>query len=352
MKSKIKFNSQNFKQKFKIFVILFIIIASVYVLYFNDKIFVQTMIQNSLNNEIDNNNNNKSKIVENFDVSKYVDICKNRKTRFYDFREFEVRKQLDVTNIDSSNNCEQLCDTTPNCQFFAMMDNSAGDVIENKCFLYTKQLDASNIDRSTMKINVNCNSTLLPPLDYTYNGFGYVNKKYFENNKVKFSYIDAYLDKANQFVSGIKDANTRINQSSTYPDLAINNNNKLSFIGSWINDFANLIGYDKDKLSTLNNSTNMFTEDIEADTKNIGLKELVNITKERPLLESKLADIKNSGYVDNLFYIILAFIMVITIILLIIYRLNDNIIISDRFMIIYFIVIVSIFMFIRFMLNK
>ena len=350
MKSKIKFNTQNFKQKFKIFTILFIIVACVYLLYFNDKIFVQTIIQDSLNNDIDN----KSKNVENFDVSNYVDICKNRKTRFYDYRKFELREQLPVTVIDGNNNCENVCNTTPNCQFFAMKENSEGVVEENKCYLYTKQLDSSNIDTSTMKINVNCNSTILPVSSSStniYNGFGYVNKKYFENNKSKFSYIDAYLDKANEFVSGIKDADMKISQSSS-ADLARNNNDKLTFMGSWISEFANLIGYDKNNLATLNNSTNMFTENIEEDTKNIRLKELVNISKERPLLESKLTDIKNSGFVDNLFYTILAFIMVITIILLVLYRLNDNIIITDRFMIFYFIIIVSIFMFIRFMLNK
>jgi hypothetical protein len=104
-------------------------------------------------------------------------------------------------------------------------------------------------------------------------------------------------------------------------------------------------------LTTLSNTTDIFNQSIFDDEKNNALKKLAAISKETPELDNKIVDVKSSGYVNNLFYTILAFIMVITIILLLIYKLNDNIIITDRFMIFYFIIIVIIFMFIRFMLK-
>ena len=182
MKSKIKFknfNNQNFKHKFKIFVLVFIVLSSVYFLYFNDKIFVQSIIQKSLHNE-GNEETTKSNSVENFNVSKYVDVCKNRKTQFYDFRMGSTLSNLSPWVIGTSNNCENLCDTTPNCQFFTMKENAAGVLENNKCHLYIKALDASNIDRSNMNVKVNCNSTIIPLANSTarYNGFGYINKNY------------------------------------------------------------------------------------------------------------------------------------------------------------------------------
>jgi len=346
MKSKNKFNNQNIKHKFKFFVIFFIIVSSVYLLYFNDKIFVESIIKNSLNSEIDN----KSNIIENFDVSKYVDVCKNRRTRFYNHQPSPLTEKI----ITTGSNCEYECDNTANCQFFTRIDNADGVIDESKCYLYISPLDSTtNLDTNTnMSTKINCNSTILPGVDYAYNGTGYINKKYFENNKSKFGYIDAYFDSANQLVSELKAANININESRSAQQINDAGIAKSNLVNNWIDRFAALLGYNRANLVTENSRTSMFTEDITGDENYKKLRKLGDITKETPLLESKLADSKNSGYVDNLFYTILAFIMIITIILLILYRLNDNVIISDRFMIIYFIVIVSIFLFIRFMLNK
>ena len=349
MKSKIKFNTQYFKKNFKILVIVFIILVSVYLLYFNDKILVQAIIQNSLNNEDITNSNS----IENFDVSRYEDICKNRKTRFYDFNK-GTSSGFNIAIIDASNNCESICDNNPNCQFFIMKDNSIADV--SKCFLYNKVLDSSNIDTSTMNIKVNCNSVILPSSSNIYNGYGYINKNYFEYNKNKFRYIDTYLDKANELVSTIKsnrsNINAIVNQQGAHSQLVANANTYTGAIGSWISSFGNLIGISSENLTTLNNITNLFRDTIFDDEKNNKLKDLVALSKETPELDNKLGDVKKSGYVDSLFYTILAFIMIITIILLVLYRLNDNIIISDRFMIYYFIFIVILFMFVRLILNK
>ena len=351
MKRKIKINNKNFKYKFKIFVLACIIVSAVYFLYFNDKILVQSIVQNSLHNEGS---------TENFDVHKYVDICKTRKTRFYDFTSNEA--PLSVNTIDASNNCENLCDTTRDCQFFTMKESDdalPGLGNTKTCYLYSSPLNSRNIDTNNMNIKVNCNSTILPTnISNDYNGFGYVNKKYFEHNKNKFTYKDAYLDEANNLITTIKANRSNLNalrrqngETENHAELTSNAEHYMSSMGYWITSFGELIGFDTNKLTTLNNSTDLFNEDILEDDKNKALKNLAAIANETPELENKLSDAKNRGYSNNLFYTILGFIMIITIILLILYKLNTNII-SDRFMIVYFIVIVIIFMFIRFMLNK
>jgi len=359
MKSKIKFNNPNFKHKFKIFVIVFIVLASVYFLYFNDKILLQSTIQNSLHNKDKDKSKEetaKSNSIENFDVSKYVDVCKNRKTHFYDFKMGSTPSYLEGRIMGGDNNCEKLCDNTPNCQFFTMEENSNGELNNDVCFLYIKPLDISNIDRSNMNVNVNCNSTIIPESADSYYGFGFINKKYFEHNKNKFSYKDAYLDKANELIPTLK-AN-RINldaieasTSGNHSQLTANAQNDTNTLGYWITTFGNLIGVNTNNLTTINDETDMFNDAIIEDQNNKDLKHLAAISKETPELDNKMVDVKNSGYVNKLFYTILAFIMVITIILLLLYKLNANAIISDRFMIIYFIVIVILFMFIRFMLK-
>lgn len=353
MKSKIRFNNLNIKSLLKKGLILFIVITCVYLLYLNDLILVQSIIQNSLSIKPDT-------IVETFNVNKYVDICKSRETRFYDFRSGPLTAassaSLYYEAIDGSNNCENLCDTVPNCQAFMMRENSAGVLDISKCYMYIAVLDSSNIDRSSTSIKVNCNSKMLPASSYTYNGSGYINKKYFENNKSKFSYIDIYLDKANELVSTLRDTKTNLNsilsQTSGHGQLISNLENNNNNIGAWLTSFGNLIGVNPSTLFSINNSYNPFTDDVETDPTNIALNKLYAISKDTPELSEKIVDIERDRYVDNLFYTILAFIMVITIILLVLYRLNDNVIISDRFMIFYFIVIVTIFTFIRFMLNK
>lgn len=353
MKSKIKFNNQNIKQIIKIVSVMFIFVSCIYLLYFNDKIFVEHIIQSHLNNNNDNEDNNKPNIRENFDVNNYVDVCRNRKTRFYNF---QSSSPLNFVTIDSSNNCENVCDTTPNCQAYVMRETSTGAVDTSKCYLYTAILDASNIDRSNMSVKINCNSTILPSNSYTYNGFGYVNKNYFKNNKSKLGYIDAYLDKGNDLIDIIKSMNTNLEAIRTQPtygmQLIRNFEANTYNIDSWLTSFANLIDISKNSLFTLNTSTDLFNDNIEYDPKQKVLKNLHTISKDTPALENKLLDIEKSGYADKLFYTILAFIMVITIIILIIYRLNNNIIIDDKFMIIYFIVIVSIFALIQFILNN
>ena len=364
MKRKIKFNNQNFKHKFKIFVLVFILLACIFFLYFNDKILVQSIIQKSLHKEgtgTDKEETAKSNSIENFNVSKYVDVCKNRKTQFYDFRMGSTISTLPLSVITTNNNCENLCDTTPNCQFFTMKENAAGVVENNKCYLYIKALDISNIDRSNMKINVNCNSTIIPLSNSTnsYNGFGYINTNYFEHNKNKFQYKDAYLDKANELIPTLKANSTNLDAlavsttgNQSHSQLTANAQNYTTIMGNWISAFGDLIGFDTTKLTTLNDSTDMFNDAIVTDQNNKDLKHLAAISKETPELDNKLVDVKSSGYVNNLFYTILAFIMIITIILLVLYKFNDNAIISDKFMMIYLIVIVILFMFIRFILNK
>ena len=336
-------NNINKNKSIKFILITTLIAISVYLLYFNDKIFVQDAIVNSLNEEKDD----KESIIENFNVAKYVDICKNRKTNFYNV---SLPSGITLNTIETSN-CELKCDEE-DCDAFIMQD-----IIESKnqkCITYKGNIDSSGIDQNDISINVNCNSKILPQDKYgKYIGYGYINKKYFENNKKdKFKYADPYLEESNKFIDILKTMNSKYddlkNADSNYNEKVDAINDEASNIGTWIANFANSIGFDGSKLFTVNN--NDFTDlnyDITKDPKQIALKNIYNASQKTQTLEYKEKDINKTGISNYLFYIILAFVMVITIILLILYKLNNNII-SNGFMTIYFIIIVSIFAFIQY----
>lgn len=336
-------NNINKNKSIKFILITTLIALSVYLLYFNDKIFVQDAIVNSLNEET----NDKESIIENFNVAKYVDICKNRKTNFYNV---SLPTGITLNTIETSN-CELKCDEE-DCDAFIMQD-----IIESenqKCITYKGNVDSSGIDQNDISINVNCNSTILPEDKYgTYIGYGYINKKYFENNKKdKFKYADAYLEESNKFINILKTMNSKYddlkNADSNYREKTDAINDEASNIGAWIANFATSIGFDSSKLFTVNNNNFMdLNYDITKDPKQIALKDIYNASQRSRTLEYKEKDINKSGISNYLFYIILAFVMVITIILLILYKLNNNII-SNGFMTIYFIIIVSIFAFIQY----
>ena len=325
-KSKSKLSKLSNNKFIKIMLITLVIGLSIYLLYFNDKIFIQD--PTSLN------------VVENFDVAKYVDICKTRKTNFYNFDSpnTEFFHEYDLSN------CELKCDET-NCHAFIMRDIS-------KCFTYKGTLDSSGIDRNNVSVEVNCESTILPRDQGTYNGYGYINKKYFEDNKSKFTYKDVYLEESNKFIDKLKTMNSKYddlyNGRNNYTQKVNAINAEGTSMGSWIANFGNLIGFDSANLFTINNN-DLFdlNYNVDEDPKQIKLKEVYNASQKIATLEYKENDINKRGLSKHLFYIILAFIMVITIILLVLYKFSNNVI-SDGFMIFYFIVIVTLFAFIQY----
>jgi hypothetical protein len=339
MKDRINFNDRNKK----IIIIILIFGICIYLLYFNDRILIQDILQKSLSN-------NESNITENFNIQKYTDICKNRKTHFYNISPANVL----TTVTSATNNCEGACDADTTCQAFFIKDPLPGDVNQTPtCKLYKgANLNAQGIDTRTMDISVNCNSNILPTSTVvgggpTYVGYGFINNNYFKKNKGKFKYIDTGLNSSNQIKTNLQAMRTALNNSTnqTIPD-ATRVASRVS-----INDYASSQGITTSNLTWYNISNNFLTDTTSDSTQNTELVKHAKTVAETTSLDNKLKDSDKSGFTNHFFYIILAFIIVFTIILLILYKLNNNAIINDRFMIFYFIVIVCIFTFIHFILN-
>jgi len=344
MKDRINFNDRNKK----IIIIILIFGICIYLLYFNDRILIQDILQKSLSN-------NESNITENFNIQKYTDICKNRKTHFYNISPANTL----FTVAPATNNCEGACDAATNCQAFFMDDSAITTTNPNPtCKLYKGAiLNAQGIDTTTMDISVNCNSNILPTSTVvgggpTYVGYGFINNNYFKKNKGKFKYIDTGLNSSNQIKTNLQAMRDALNnsQNKTIPDSTIPHATSAASTES-IRDYALSQGITTSNLTWYNINHDFLTDITSESPQNIELEKHAKTVAETTSLDNKLKDSDKSGFTNHFFYIILAFIIVFTIILLILYKVNNNAIINDRFMIFYFIVIVCIFTFIHFILN-
>ena len=351
MKRGIYFDDQNKKK----FIIILIFGLCIYLLYFNDRILIQDIIQKSLSN-------NESNITENFNIQKYTDICKNRKTNFYNFRSTtnsvpSVQNLLEdqsTATVKTIDDCEQACDNTPNCYAFFMDDTTPPPV----CSLYKGNLRDDGKDNNIMDISVNCDTgrELKDELGRipTYVGYGFINNKYYKDNKDNFKYIDTGLIASGKLIGYLKNMRSELDKPAPErTQTAINTAG--GHIRTWITDYKAMTGITEDNWgdSGTGGTINFFDQRFISTNHpaNTQLIDLHKYTQETRNLDNKLKDSDKSGSTNQIFYIILAFVMVFTIILLVLYKFNNNAIINDRFMIFYFIVIVCIFSFIHFILN-
>ena len=340
-------------------IITLILGFSIYILYFNTKIFVETKIVNSLNEQDNINHNSEDYLVENFDVGKYVDVCKNRNTQFYSLGSRALEKSS-ATNIDE---CEKLCDTT-NCHAFTFKDN--------KCFNYTGILNpTTNIDTrnaTTNPIKINCNTKILAADKYNagvYNGVGFLNKNYFQYNKSDISYIDPYLEETTNILGDLYSIENKRNQirnldplSSSYDasyhalSLATINQDKALFrkfdtLNQDLFDIPadssrNVLYTDMYNNSTIANTIlaprprdAAFIEDITK--KN-------NMVKKSDTLDGTMEARSEKFAVNNIHYLILALIMIVTIIMLILYKSSNFI--NEQILIVYIISVTFLVLFI------
>ena len=334
MKSKSNLSNNKF---IKISIITLVLGLSIYLLYFNDKIFIQD--PNSLN-----------VVVENFNVEKYVDICKNRKTNFYNFSSTNTT----LFNKHDSSNCELICDQN-NCHAFIMNDTT-----RNKCLIYKGNLDSSGIDRNHVSVDVNCESKILPVHKGTYNGYGFINKKYFEDNKSKFKYKDAYLEDASSILYDLKKIKEEreklksfIINAQTLPTYNRLRNTLNSYYTGLLDKINNINN------SNFNNSKNiLFTDFLNKDSNNVLIPEERNMAflndvnnKDKTNvisynLDSKIDSVEKKYTTKYIQYLLLAFIMVITIILLILYKFSNDII-NEKVLILYTIFITFTLLFLH-----
>ena len=341
-------------------IIILILGFSIYLLYFNDKIYVQDSITNSLtennntnsSNDVTCENSDQDNFVENFNTNKYLDICKYRNTRFYNLTTSNLStSNLSTSNFDFSNNgqkslseCENRCDIC-SCDVYTLSGQS--------CYTYTRKTNPLSLP-----IKINCDSFVMPS-SYgagSYNGIGYVNKNYFRTyNKTDISYIDPFLTESIDVLDRLYKIDTSRNvirnlvtDTITSTDLSTNYHaNATKLLAEEKNLFRR---FDTTINSLFDNSRNIIYTDMynQSDISNTILvpkardspfvtdlyKKYNEVTKSFNL--DSILDVKSENFeANNIRYLILAFIMVITIIILILYKSSN--LINEKILIAYII---------------
>ena len=301
-------------------------------------------------------------IIENFDIEKYVDLCKNRKTNFYDLTPSKLTNARDVS---SNSDCELACDDAQ-CDIFLLQDIS--NSTRKKCSLYK---DPNLNALYDISLTLNCESNILPPNDYgVYNGYGFVNKNYFEDKKSGFQYIDRYLEETELIIDDLSYIGY-LNKKANSLDLTnINSKNVSDYIlYDYIQDqkidvyntILNSINNVNSRL--FNNSKNILFTDLFnhslshseisnnvliAKTRDLSFIELINnsgtINANSELLKNRQNTLLTNSNSLNSIYLILFIIMVLTLILLILYNTN---IIGEFVLLSYFVFIIILILFIN-----
>lgn len=361
-----KTSTKNIQLKF--IILLLLILIPICILYFNlgEKIFFS----------LKNTNSN----IDNFTNNNYINLCKNKTTYFYDFPADTTQNYLTISGSSESKiACENKCNDT-NCQIYIHDSNN------KNCYLYDfNNTSNKNIIPSAIDFNINCNDQYLPSTEYsTISGEGKINRYLYEfsNNKVRFNHIDFMLNKANKIINQFNYIKKmRLNYkdstaSNEIVDTIFNNYNdlhgNLNNLRGYLNlspDHTNLIygddisgyftgyPYIKNKYDDgtsygpyFSNKSNL--REISYAPNNTNTEELYlnydihKNSKNSNELQSKLEDNKIETKRNIMLYTILAIIMIISVIILLLYKFIPNII-PDYVIICYFIGILLLLYFIN-----
>ena len=336
-------DNANIKKILYTFFIIIIIALNIYLIgffYYYSKLFVY-------------NKNTDTSIIENFDVEKYVDICKNRKTHFYDIKPSKLSQSSIVL---SKSDCELACDRD-NCEIFLLKDLSNS----KQCTLFN---DIS--DSYELSLTLNCESNILPSNDYgVYNGYGFVNKNYFRDNNEGFKYIDRYLEETEYIIDDLSYISYLHKKASNLDLTNINSQNFYDYLEEQkINAYYNILNtINKVNIRIFGNSKNILFTDLLNHSlshneisnnilltppRDLSFINLINSSvttnKNSELLANKQSTLFTNNNSINAIYLTLFIIMVLTLFLLVLYNAD---IISEVLLFSYFIFIILLIVFIN-----
>ena len=251
--------------------------------------------------------------------------------------------------------CEKECSDNSSCNIFTFKNNA--------CSTYNGVLNSSNIDTrnpTTNPINISCSSKIFPT-NYNYgahNGIGYIKKNYYINNKNNLNYIDPYLTESVNVLGNLYSIDNSRNILMTRPSNASTIRDKVrdetKNLFTKFNDLNRDI-FDIDSDNSRNvlytdmfNSTPEIRNSILAPVPRdisfiIALDNSFNIANKSVNLERILDADSKKFLSNNLRYLILTFIMAITVIILILYKSSN--LINEKILIIYIIVITFLVLF-------
>ena len=305
---------KNFKN---IIIISILLIVPILILYFNVNLF--NILSSSVKENFENN---------------YINICKNKPTQFYDITSGKIETY--TLDKDQVNNCKYKCSEDISCDLY---------IINN-------ELDDNTIDCTTYNIgdsfdaSINCSNNKLPTNIYSlfnsYNGEGYIKKNVYNENKEKFKYIDYELDKTNLIIDKYNDITTELSDLKTNPTSDRNYLIELyNDVNLEINDLAEHLNLSKNMIYS-NFVPNEFSADINKNYKlgnnNLDYNDMISrvndLNSENKFSNAKKNITKNSLQYKFSLYLALVIILIISSIILVLYKVSDNI--SGMFFIGYF----------------
>ena len=347
-------NKNNISQIFKIITIILLICIPIYILYFDNLIHKSESLNQSLTLKESLTLNQSLTLKESLTLNQplslkesfnnYVNVCGSKVPNFYDIQGSASKT---YTIDPTGHGCSHYCDDTSNCNMYIINDNN--------CKIYTDLSDQG------FSAKVNCNTKQLPgSANYTYAGQGYVNNNYYKDHKSEFTHIDYLLDKANDIKASYMEIQNNIDnleyddttRKTIIDGLYDSINNNLTGLSSYLD-----ISFDKmysllipksELYNTNNTSMNFFGNDISFSP---FLKKFYKLEKEGEYADAKLENDSLEFNRRSLVYTILLFIMIITILLLILYKFVPDLI-SDGKMFIYFVGIMLLIFFIQTFLKQ
>jgi hypothetical protein len=277
--------------------------------------------------KIMNIDNKNMLLIENF--SDFINICQDKVPQFY--IDGGVNK-----GARSIYECGEDCSSN-NCDFFT--HNSSNNI--NSCYIYNNVND----------VTVNCaaNSSRKIPGLGNYKGQGFVKKNYYKSNKDKFTHNDYLLDQATNIKDEYMDIKSEGLKTSPSTNIWNTYNTNATNISNYLNlptsKFYTYLNPDID--GVVDTKMQFMGEDISLIPL---LKLMENEEQSLDNLESKYSNQNVKFDRQYLIYSILFFIMILTTIVLIIFKIYPNII-SLKFIIFYFLGISVMLVFLQMFLN-
>ena len=308
---------------------------------------------------------------------KFFNICEGKKTYMYNLNTplldtltkpngDSVLKYHEISGSNLNIECKQKC-IDNSCQMYLIRDDLHNFGTSYSCITYSPNLDGSGID-NYMDVSINCDSNSIQSmpdytLNYLYNGIGFVDHDYFFKNKSNFDYLDIYLNESRKTISNFKKIQDEVKRVHDIPDPTpdVSLSTYLDDFVKGYNDIGDFLGITKNNLSSYYlkniNDDPIYKYNLDPCNNTIGDKvynnyysyidDLNKIFSKNTSLQSKIDTTKNSYNFTFLLYSILAFILIFSISLLVVYKAQPDLI-NDTTIILYFIGVFCILYFVQF----
>ena len=342
----------------KLVIISVLILIPIGILYFNmgDKVF--------------NTKENLANVGNNF-----VNICDGKKSNIYNINKQHLhsfdwfRKEYlsyisggDLPDHEAENVCKNICSTFGReygvCDLYTMKD---GD-----CSIHWRK--SRDVDPESTLFEVNCDNKILPvsgpgASSNTFIGEGKIESTFYKDNKKNFKHIDYLLDSANEIKADYMKINEELETIKSDP-LNIRDREKLrgqyDEVDKKIEKVGDFLDLDRNNLygdfvtSTESKYARRDYLNKDLGGKNLTFKEMIKKFKKQKEdtnnIEARTINDSLAHDRKYLMYMILCVLMILSIVIIIIFKMAPNLI-SDKTVIAYFIGVLFLLFFIHYYLR-